>query len=47
MQWQGTSLWMTLRYGPNKAVTSSFIPTMPGKLFFMKELAGPLRADTN
>ncbi len=42
MQWQGMSLWMTLRYGPDKAVTSSFIPTLPGKLFFVKELAGPL-----
>lgn len=47
MQWQGMSFWMTLRYGPCKAVTSSFIPTMPGKLFFMEELAGPLCADTN
>ena len=47
MQWQGVSFWMTLRYGPDKAVTSSFIPTMPGRLFFMKELAGPLCADTN
>ena len=47
MQWQGMSLWMTLRYGPTTAVTSSNIPTMPGKLFFMKELAGPLCADTN
>ncbi|MEA4897453.1 MAG: hypothetical protein VB067_14285 [Christensenellaceae bacterium] len=47
MQWQGMSFWMTLRYGPDISVTSSFIPTMPGRLFFMKELAGPLRADTN
>lgn len=47
MQWQGMSFWMTLRYGPTKYVTSSWIPTMPGKLFFMEELAGPLRADTN
>ena len=47
MQWQGMSFWMTLRYGPTKAVTSSRIPTMPGKLFFMQELAGPLCADTN
>lgn len=47
MQWQGMSFWMTLRYGPCKEVTSSFIPTMPGKLFFMEELAGPLCADTN
>jgi len=47
MQWQGLTIWMTLRYGPDKAVTSSFIPTLPGKLFFMRELAGPLTADTN
>lgn len=47
MQWQGMSLWMTLRYGPDKSVTSSFIPTIPGKLFFLKELAGPLVAECN
>ena len=47
MQWQGMSFWMTLRYGPTRYVTSSFIPTLPGKLFFVKELAGPLCADTN
>lgn len=47
MQWQGMSLWMTLRYGPDKWVTSSFIPTLPGKLFFLKELAGPLVAEAN
>lgn len=47
MQWQGMSFWMTLRHGPVKQVTSSWIPTMPGKLFFMSELAGPLCPDTN
>ena len=47
MQWQGMSLWMTLRHGPATAITSSWIPTMPGKLFIMDELAGPLCADTN
>ena len=47
MQWQGMSFWMTLRYGPDIWVTSSFIPTMPGKLFFLKELAGPLIAECN
>lgn len=47
MQWQGMSLWMTLRYGTDKSVTSSFIPTIPGKLFFMKELAGPLVPECN
>lgn len=47
MQWQGLSLWTTLRHGPTRHITSTRIPTMPGKLFFMKELAGPLCADTN
>ena len=47
MQWQGMSFLMTLHYGPDKSVTSSFIPTMPGKLFYLKELAGPLNAECN
>ena len=47
MQWQGMSLWMTLRNGVNRWVTSSVIPTIPGRLFFCKELAGPLVPDMN
>lgn len=47
MQWQGMSLWMTLRYGPTPWITSSYIPTLPGKLFFLNELAGPLVAECN
>jgi glucosamine-6-phosphate deaminase len=47
MQWQGTSLWMTLRYGADMWVPSSLMPTLPGKLFFLKELAGPLVAECN
>lgn len=47
MQWQGMSLWMTLRYGKTPWITSSYIPTLPGKLFFHKELAGPLEAECN
>ena len=47
MQWQGMSLWMTLRYGPDRHITSSFIPTLPGKLFFLRELAGPLCPEAN
>ncbi len=42
MQWQGMSLWMTLRYGPDPWVPSSYMPTQPGRLFFLRELAGPL-----
>ncbi len=47
MQWQGMSFWMTLRYTPTRFITSSFIPTIPGKLFFLEELAGPLCPDVN
>jgi glucosamine-6-phosphate deaminase len=47
MMWQGMSLWMTLRYGPNRWVPSSFMPTLRGRLFFLKELAGPLVAECN
>ena len=47
MQWQGMSLWMTLRYGPDRHITSSFVPTIPGTLFFLEELAGPLVAECN
>lgn len=47
MQWQGLSLWMTLRHGTTSWITSSYIPTLPGKLFFLSELAGPLVADCN
>lgn len=47
MMWQGFSLWVTLRYGSDIWVPSSFMPTLPGKLFFLKELAGPLVAECN
>jgi len=47
MQWQGMSFLTTLHYGPDKNITSTFIPTMPGKLFYLKELAGPLEAECN
>lgn len=47
MGWQGLSFLTTLHYGPNMWVTSSYMPTMPGKLFYLKELAGPLVADVN
>ena len=40
--WQGMSLCVTLQYGPTPWIPSSFMPTMAGRLFFMKQLAGPL-----
>ncbi len=47
MQWQGMSFWTTLRHGPNMWITSTFIPTLPGKLFYLKDLEGPLVAECN
>ena len=47
MGWQGMSFLTTLHYGPEKSITSSFIPTLPGRLFYLKELAGPLVAECN
>lgn len=47
MMWQGLSLWVTLRHGPSTWIPSSFMPTMPGRLFFLKELAGPLEPECN
>ena len=45
--WQGMSLCVTLQYGPSEWVTSSWMPTLPGRLFFLRELAGPLRPDVH
>ncbi|MBQ2889341.1 MAG: glucosamine-6-phosphate isomerase [Clostridia bacterium] len=47
MGWQGMSFLTTLHYGPDMNITSTFIPTLPGKLFYLKELAGPLVAECN
>lgn len=47
MGWQGMSFLTTLHYGPDMNITSSYIPTLPGKLFYLKELAGPLVAECN
>ena len=47
MGWQGMSFLTTLHYGPDMHITSTFMPTMPGRLFYLKELAGPLVAECN
>ena len=44
---QGQPLWMTLRYGTDPWVPSSYMPTMAGRLFAVKALAGPLKPETN
>ncbi len=45
MQWQGLSLRMTLHHEPTPWIPSSYMPTLPGRLFYLKELAGPLEAE--
>ncbi len=47
MQWQGLSMWMTLHYGPTPWIPSSYMPTLPGRLFYTQELAGPLVPECN
>lgn len=47
MQWQGFSLWVTLRHQVTRHIPSTWMPTIPGTLFFVRELAGPLEAETN
>ena len=47
MGWQGMSFLTTLHHGPDMHITSTYIPTLPGKLFYLKELAGPLVAECN
>jgi glucosamine-6-phosphate deaminase len=47
MQWQGLSLRMTLLHQPTPWIPSTYMPTLPGRLFFLRELAEPLLADCN
>ena len=47
MMWQGMSLWATLHHKPTPWIPSTFMPALPGRLFFLKELAGPLEAECN
>jgi glucosamine-6-phosphate deaminase len=45
--WQGMSLCVTLQHGPTPWLPSTFMPTMPGRLFFIRQLAGPLLPDAH
>jgi glucosamine-6-phosphate deaminase len=47
MQWQGLSLWVTLRHAVSRHIPSTWMPTQPGVLYFTKELAGPLVPEVN
>jgi glucosamine-6-phosphate deaminase len=46
-QWQGMSIGTTLQYGPDPWLPSTFMPTLPGRLFVVKELFGPLQPDAH
>jgi glucosamine-6-phosphate deaminase len=45
MQWQGLSLRMTLGHEPTPWIPSTYMPTLPGRLFYLQELAALLTAD--
>ena len=47
MMWQGLSLWVALHHEPTPWIPASYMSTMPGKLYFLRELAGPLVAECN
>lgn len=47
MQWQGLSLRMTLRHEPDPWIPSTYMPTLPGRLFYLAEIADPLVAECN
>lgn len=45
MQWQGLSLRLTLHHEPTPWIPSTYMPTLPGRLFYLQELAEPLVAE--
>ena len=47
MMWQGLSLRVTLHHSPTPWVPSTFMPTRPGRLFYLEELSEPLEAECN
>ena len=47
MQWQGLSLWVTLRHATTRHIPSTWMPRQPGVLFFTRALAGPLLPEAN
>ena len=45
--WQSCSLCITLGHAPTPWLPSTWMPTMAGELFFMKQLAGPLAPESH
>ncbi len=44
-QWQGQSVAITLHHGPSRWLPSTYMPTLPGRLFLLSSLLSPLGAD--
>jgi glucosamine-6-phosphate deaminase len=47
MQWQGLSLRMSLQHQPTPWIPSTYMPTLAGRLFFVRDLLDPLVAECN
>lgn len=47
MQWQGLSMRMTLHHEPTPWIPSTYMPTLAGRLFMLRELKEPLIAECN
>ena len=47
MQWQGLSLRMSLQHEPTPWIPSTYMPTLAGRLYYLRELAEPLVAECN
>lgn len=47
MMWQGMSLWASLHHKPTPWIPSTYMCTLPGRLFYLQELAGPLEPECN
>lgn len=47
MMWQGMSLWASLHHKPTPWIPSTYMCTLPGRLFYLAELAGPLEPECN
>ncbi|HSI32454.1 MAG: glucosamine-6-phosphate isomerase [Phycisphaerae bacterium] len=45
--WQSCSLCITLGHAATPWLPSTWMPTMPGRLFFMRQLAGPLEPEAH
>jgi glucosamine-6-phosphate deaminase len=47
MMWQGLSLKVALQHGPDPWLPATYMPGLPGRLFFDRALLGPLEPECN